>query len=177
MSSFQVYQSIGDDDDIEVEVPHFYAEICIAIMLFCFVGGSIAATAYIESYIDQTGIVEGQLKSRVVFVLWIAITIGRFVGLQDQISLSDFGLVVDLSLFCVGGFLAMLLIYLYPHSSNALWFGVAMYGFFHGPTVGFCQVGFLFLTSCFPEINSHVITPFLFTFILFFCSRPTLFSS
>ena len=144
MTSLQVNQASGDDCDIEVEVPHFYAEICISIMLFCFVGGSIAATAYIESYIDQTGIVENQFKSRVVFVLWISITIGRFVGLQDQISLSDFGLVVDLSMFCVGGFLAMLLIYLYPHSPKALWFGVGMYGFFHGPTVGFCQVGWRF---------------------------------
>ena len=135
-------------------------------MLFCFVGGSIAATAYIESYVAQTGIVEAQYKSRVVFVLWISITIGRFVGLQDQISLSDFGLVVDLSMFCIGGFLAMLLIFLYPHSPNALWFGVAMYGFFHGPTVGFCQVGFiLFLFDC---INLDDVTPpltYLYLFI------------
>ena len=127
------------DDRVEQSVPHFYTEICIAIMLFCFVGGSIAATAYIESYIEQIGIIDERHKSRVVFVLWISITLGRFVGVRDQIALSDYGLFVDLTFFCVGGSLGMFLIYMFPSSPLALWIGVAAYGFFHGPTVGFCQ--------------------------------------
>jgi hypothetical protein len=127
------------DDGVEQSVPHFYTEICIAIMLFCFVGGSIAATAYIESYVEQTGIIELRHKSRVVFVLWISITVGRFVGVRDQIALSDFGLYVDLTFFCIGGGLSIFLIYMFPLSPLALWIGIAGYGFFHGPTVGFCQ--------------------------------------
>ena len=119
--------------------PHFYAEMCISVMLFCFVGGSIAATAYFETYVVETAVVDAHQRSRVVFVLWLSITLGRFFGVRDQIALSDLGLTRDLSIFCVGGFLAMALIYSYPTSPTALWVGTALYGFFHGPTVGFCQ--------------------------------------
>ena len=131
--------SEDEHDRAQGFVPHFYTEVCIAVMLFCFVGGSIAATAYFETYVSETGVVEPRQRSHVVFVLWLSITLGRFFGVQDQIALSDFGLTVDLSIFCVGGSLAMALIYAYPTSPAALWVGTALYGFFHGPTVGFCQ--------------------------------------
>lgn len=120
-------------------VPHYYSEIAISVMLFCFVGGSISATAYIESYIDQTGIISSHQKGNLVFVLWISITAGRIAGVQDQRSLSDSGLSNHLSFLCLGGFFAMSLIFILPQSHTAMWIGTALYGFFHGPTVGFCQ--------------------------------------
>ena len=120
-------------------IPHFYTEMTISIMLFCFVGGSISATAYIESYIDQTHVISSSQKGNLVFILWISITLGRIVGVQDQRSLSDSGLTKHLSSLCIGGFLSMLAIFIFPESQLALWVGVSLYGFFHGPTVGYCQ--------------------------------------
>ena len=35
-------------------VPHYYSEVAMACIFFCFIGGCISATAYIESYIRQT---------------------------------------------------------------------------------------------------------------------------
>ena len=126
------------------DVPHYYTEIVISMMLFCFVGGGVSATAYLESYVDQTKIIDINYKARLIFVLWICITIGRIIGVRDQIALSDFGLYIDLTMFCIGGSISMFFVYMYPESSTALWIGIAFFGFFHGPTVGFCQVVLLF---------------------------------
>ena len=127
------------DHGHDSSIPHFHTEMTISIMLFCFVGGSISATAYIESYIDQTHVISGSQKGNLVFILWISITLGRIVGVQDQRSLSDSGLTKHLSSLCIGGFLSMLAIFIFPDSQLALWVGVSLYGFFHGPTVGYCQ--------------------------------------
>jgi hypothetical protein len=43
-----------------------------------------------------------------------------------------------LSIFCVGGFLSMLLVLWFPNNAEALWIGVAFYGLFNGPCVGYC---------------------------------------
>ena len=127
------------DDDHGSSILHFYTEMTISIMLFCFVGGSISATAYIESYIDQTHVISSSQKGNLVFILWISVTLGRIAGVQDQRSLSDSGLTKHLSSLRFGGFLSMLSIFIFPESRLALWIGVSLYGFFHGPTVGYCQ--------------------------------------
>ena len=128
-----------NDEKEESTVPHYYTEAAVSIMLFCFVGGSISATAYIESYIDQTGVISSRQKGSLVFILWISITLGRIIGVQDQRSLTNTALTRHLSLLCIGGFLSMLLVFIFPRRSAAIWVGTALYGFFHGPTVGFCQ--------------------------------------
>jgi hypothetical protein len=80
------------------------------------------------------------LTKRVPFlVLWLSITIGRFLGVYVQRFLGNDGVIFFLSVFSSGGFFGMLLVFLYPSSSTALWIGTITYGLFHGPTVGFCQ--------------------------------------
>ena len=108
-------------------------------MLFCFVGGGVTAAAYLETYIDQTKIIDNKYKEKIFFVFWFSLTIGRFAGCFVQQFLGDSGVIMSISLFSVGGFLSMILIFLFPYSTNALWIGVIFYGFFHGPTVGYCQ--------------------------------------
>jgi fucose permease len=106
-------------------------------MLFCFVGGGVTVTAYIESYVDQTNVIWSIHKPTLVFVLWVSITIGRIVGVIDQRYLTRGTLYIHLSLLCLGGFCSMMLITLAPRNSAALWIGTCCYGLFHGPTVGF----------------------------------------
>lgn len=133
-----------DSDDINdkregIIVPHYYSEMVISIMLFCFVGGCVSATAYIESYIDQTGVISKYQKGHLIFVLWMSITIGRILGVQDQRSFTDVGLTKHLTLLCLGGFLSMMIIFIFPGNPIVFWIGIASYGLFHGPTIGFTQ--------------------------------------
>jgi fucose permease len=79
-----------------------------------------------------------KLKILLVLVLWIAITIGRLAGVQDQRFLTNKSLPIHLSFLLVGGFLSMLLILWFPDSGECLWIGVAFYGLFNGPCVGYC---------------------------------------
>jgi MFS family permease len=144
LESHPIALGMLDSDDInekreDISVPHYYSEMVISIMLFCFVGGCVSATAYIESYIDQTGVISTYQKGYLIFVLWMSITIGRVVGVQDQRSLTDTGLTKHLTLLCLGGFLSMTIIFIFPGNSFVFWTGIASYGIFHGPTIGFTQ--------------------------------------
>lgn len=120
------------------EVPHYNVEIVIAIMVFCFIGGKVTSTAYLDTYIDDTGVIDVSHEATIVFVLWIAITIGRLAGVYDQRFLTNKTLPIHLSVFCVGGFLSMLLILWFPDNAQSFWVGVAFYGLFNGPCVGYC---------------------------------------
>jgi predicted MFS family arabinose efflux permease len=118
--------------------PHYYVEIIIGFMVFCFIGGKVTSTAYIKTYVEDTGVIDTSKEALLVLVLWIAITIGRLAGVQDQRFLTNKTLPIHLSVLCVGGFLSMLLILWFPKNAEALWIGVGAYGLFNGPCVGYC---------------------------------------
>ena len=124
---------------VDISIPHYHTEILIAIMLFCFVGGGVSCTAYLESYVDQTSAIDKKFKEKLFLALWLSITIGRFLGVYLQRFLSDDGIIFSTSILSLGGFFGMFLIFLFPTSSLALWTGTILYGLFHGPTVGYCQ--------------------------------------
>lgn len=118
--------------------PHYHVELVISLMVFCFIGGKVTTTAYLTTYVDDTGVISSSDDSMLIMVLWIAITVGRLAGVQDQRFLTNKTLPVHLSIFCIGGFLSMLLIMWFPNSGTGLWIGVAFYGLFNGPCVGYC---------------------------------------
>ena len=51
--------------------------------------GKVTSTAYLGTYVDDTGVIDAWLESRLVLVLWVAITIGRLAGVQDQRFLTN----------------------------------------------------------------------------------------
>lgn len=118
--------------------PHFHVEWALAIMVFWLIGGKVTSTAYIESYIDETGVVSSDDATFMIMVLWTMITIGRLAGLQDQRFTNTPRLYRHLSIILVGGTLAMSLVLIFPHRGVALWVGIAFYGLFNGPCVGYC---------------------------------------
>lgn len=87
---------------------------------------------------DQTGVIDATYESKLVLVLWIAITVGRLAGVQDQRFITNKTLPIHLSILCIGGCLSMLLVLWFPKNGAALWVGVAFYGLFNGPCVGYC---------------------------------------
>ena len=120
------------------KVPHYNVEIMLGCMVFCLIGGKVTSTAYLSTYVDDTGVIDTSNESGLVLVLWIAITIGRLAGVYDQRFLTNVTLPVHLSIFLIGGFLSMLLILWFPNNGPVLWIGVAFYGLFNGPCVGYC---------------------------------------
>jgi predicted MFS family arabinose efflux permease len=125
-------------DGGQTVIPHYHVEIAIAIMVFFFIGGKVTSTAYLVTYISETTIVPTTDESSVVLVLWIAITIGRLAGVWDQRFLTNKTLPIHLSLFCIGGTISMLLVLLFSDNADCFWVGVAFYGLFNGPCVGYC---------------------------------------
>lgn len=119
-------------------IPHYHVEMVVSFMVFCYIGGKVTSTAYIDTYIDETGVLSTDDEAAVVFVLWTAITVGRLAGVWDQRFLTNKTLPVHLSAFSIGGALAMLLILLFPDNGDCFWVGVAFYGLFNGPCVAYC---------------------------------------
>ena len=128
----------GNKQGNKLPSPHYRVEMVISVMVFCFIGGKVTTTAYLSTYVAETAVITTREGSILILVLWLAITVGRLAGVQDQRFLTNQTLPQHLSMFCTGGFLAMLLVFLFPHSSDALWIGVAAYGLFNGPCVGYC---------------------------------------
>jgi len=118
--------------------PHYYVEVVIGFMVFCLIGGKVTSTAYLDTYVDETGVIDSDNGPKLVLVLWIAITVGRLAGVQDQRFLTNKTLPIHLSILLLGGFLSMLLILWFPENPESLWIGIAAYGLFNGPCVGYC---------------------------------------
>lgn len=120
------------------KVLHYRSEYILAIMVFCFIGGKVTSTAYLDTYVDETGVIAVADEAKLVLVLWTAITIGRLAGVQDQRFLTNKTLPIHLSVLCVGGVLSLLLVLWFPKNADSLWIGIAFYGLFNGPCVGYC---------------------------------------
>jgi len=101
------------------------------------IGGKVAATSYFTSYVADTGVIDSSHASLLIMMLWVGISLGRIVGIFDQINLPTDRLYrnVYVQLWC--GAAGMALVLVKPNSARALWVGVLTYGFFNGPTIGY----------------------------------------
>ena len=118
-------------------VPHYRVEVILAGMGFWIVGSTMAVTAYLNDYILETKVIDEGYANVVVLVLWIAIAIGKTVGIIDQTTLNDETCVTHLFGLLLGTTLAMGLIMSDYQSSIRLWIGIALYGLFSGPRIGY----------------------------------------
>lgn len=126
-------------DNSDHKAPHYFVELFIAVMLFCFVGGQVDTVAYITPYVIHTKNVPNRAAGEVLTIFWVFVTIGRLIGVWDQRSISNDNLVRHLSICCILGSASMLLIVAYPSSPRLLWAGIAVYALTYGPTVGYCH--------------------------------------
>jgi predicted MFS family arabinose efflux permease len=161
---------------------NYVIEVLIAMMVFCFVGGKVAATAYLTVYIGDSGVVSVDQESNCMFLLWLAIAVGRLagtcvwqivcrlcfdsyilgsVGVYDQIYVTNETIRTHLTVFSLGGFAAVLLILQLQKSSSAFYIGVTLYGLFNGPCVGYCydlNNRCICLSALHYTCNNHVLT-------------------
>jgi len=116
----------------------FTLEGLFGTMIFLLIGANVTITAYIESYIDETGVINTNKESIVLMALWIGIAIGRLIGLRNQINIeNEFQLFIQLTLFFSAGGVLSLLVIIFSSSGLIFWFCVIGYGFFNGPCVGY----------------------------------------
>eukprot|EP00640_Fibrocapsa_japonica_P001173 CAMPEP_0113939948 /NCGR_PEP_ID=MMETSP1339-20121228/6157_1 /TAXON_ID=94617 /ORGANISM="Fibrocapsa japonica" /LENGTH=424 /DNA_ID=CAMNT_0000943597 /DNA_START=12 /DNA_END=1286 /DNA_ORIENTATION=+ /assembly_acc=CAM_ASM_000762 len=113
-------------------------ELLLGVMAFFLVGSKVTSTAYLTEYVVETEVIPIYDSSLLILVLWIAISLGRVVGIQDSRFVTTPSLYNHLTLFCLGGAVSVLMVQTFQMSSLALYLGTGFFGFFNGPTVGYC---------------------------------------
>ena len=117
---------------------HYNVEMNIAIMVFWVIGGGVTLNAYLDTYVDITGVLNPLKDSSLLLVLWINIALGRLIGVADQQFINTKSLINHLSLFLIGGFISISLVLIFPKNGDCLWIAVAFYGLWNGPCLGYC---------------------------------------
>lgn len=117
---------------------HFKVEFVISFMVFCLVGGKVAATAFLEKFVSDTDVVADHNKASLLLVMWLLIAVGRFAGILDQTQVTNRTLPIHLGLLLFLGGISVFFVLAYPHSPSAIWTGIALYGLWNGPCVGYC---------------------------------------
>lgn len=108
----------------------------------------MGATAYLESYVDDTDVIADSHAELLIVVLWTAITVGRLAGLQDQRHLTLPRLYRHSTILFLFGAASAATILIFNSSAFVLWAGIGAYGLFNGPTVGYCY-----------DLNNRVTMP------------------
>ena len=122
--------------DVEL-VPHYRVEVVLAGMGFWIVGSTMAITAYLNDYVIETKVIGEGYANVVVLVLWVAIAIGKMIGIADQTDLTDETCISHLFALLLGTTIAIGLIISDYQSSIRLWIGITLYGLFSGPRIGY----------------------------------------
>lgn len=95
----------------------------------------MAATAFLRQFADNTS--GSSRRSLLIVVLWLAITLGRVIGLRDQLTLTLVRLYRHASALCVGGAAAMFVLLVSSRSTVTLWITTTVFGLFTGPLLGY----------------------------------------
>ena len=95
----------------------------------------IAATAFLREFVDDTS---DESDAHILIVcLWLAITLGRVIGLRDQLTLALARLFRHVTILCVGGTAAMVFLLFLYRFKPVVWVSVMVYGCFTGPALGY----------------------------------------
>ncbi len=117
---------------------HFNVEIVLSMMVFMYIGGKVAITGYLYTFIEETKIIDPDHETSALLVLWIFITIGRLCGVYDQAYVNNTTLPIHLFVLSAAATMAMVSILVFHGRAIALWLGLAFFGLFNGPCVGYC---------------------------------------
>ncbi|CAN0001068.1 unnamed protein product [Laminaria digitata] len=104
-------------------------------IMFWFMGGRIAATAFLREFVDDTS--KASDAHILIVCLWLAITLGRVIGLRDQLTLALARLFRHVTILCVGGMVAMVVLLFLYRFQWVTWVSVVVYGCFTGPALGY----------------------------------------
>lgn len=95
----------------------------------------MAATAFLRQFaFDTSG---SSQRSLLIVCLWLAITLGRVIGLRDQLTLTLVRLYRHASTLSAAGACAMFVLLVFNRSTVMLWMTVTAFGLFTGPLLGY----------------------------------------
>jgi hypothetical protein len=132
----KVKVATGEDSPEKRSCP-YVVETLASFEALWLIGGKVSATSYFTTYVDETGVIPAHLAGLLIVMLWVGVSLGRLVGIFDQIGLSTERLMRNVYIQLLMGALGMGLIVAFPKSGPVLWTGVLVYGFFNGPTIGY----------------------------------------
>ncbi|CAM9623456.1 unnamed protein product, partial [Sphacelaria rigidula] len=99
----------------------------------------MTATAFIRQFADDTNMGSASNASLLVVLFWLVITLGRLLALRDQQTLTLVRLYRHLTIVAALGAAAMAILLFFVWAKDSLlWCTVIAFGFFHGPTLGYC---------------------------------------
>jgi len=135
----KLYDTAMEGDEIYQQKKSFsyVVELLASWEALWLIGGKVAATSYFTTYVDETGVIPDRLAGLLIVMLWVGISVGRIIGIFDQIGIKVEKLYLHLYLQLWGGALAMAAVLVFPNSGVVLWIGVIAYGVFNGPAIGY----------------------------------------
>lgn len=95
----------------------------------------VAATAFLRQFATDTS--GASNVPLLIVILWLSITLGRVVGLRDQLTLTLSRLYRHLAFVCLCGVIPMLFLLFFSRNVGVLWATVVFYGLLNGPTLGY----------------------------------------
>lgn len=95
----------------------------------------MAATAFLRQFAEDTS--SSSQRSLLIVCLWLAITLGRVVGLRDQLTLTLARLYRHVGALCAGAATTMFLLLVSSRTTAVLWITVIVFGLFTGPALGY----------------------------------------
>lgn len=119
--------------------PHYHVEMVVSVILFFVIGGINSATTFIAQYVDSAEIISYEKEPQIIFVFWIMVTVGRLLGVLDQIFISTTTIPYHMGIALFVGIIGMIIAISAQYSGEALWVGMVVYGIGSGPIVGFCS--------------------------------------
>lgn len=131
-------QGPGDESSADVEVQHYHVELLISLMIFLMIGGGEGIMFYLKIYINDTGVLPNEDGPTIFLVFFIAVTVGKLIGIADQAYLTNDSIVMHFFVLLAGSSVALGYIWYYPDDSNALWLGITFFGACQGPAIAYC---------------------------------------
>lgn len=111
------------------------------LLLFTLRGLSFlqdAVTAYLQTYIYNTGVVPSSKAQLVVVCLYVAFILGGLGGMAHQHYVALPGLYRNLTIFLYAGATVGVVLIIFKNSPVALWAGIAAYGLSNAPLWSYC---------------------------------------
>lgn len=116
-------------------IKHYYVEVLAGLALMTSNGAISSLTAYLETYVDDTGVIDSDYESYLVMVFWVGLIAGNMYIAFGQVS-STIETMYTIFVACsVTGVTICAFLLLFPSSAVLLWSLIAVLGIVVGPGV------------------------------------------
>jgi hypothetical protein len=136
-------EEVCDEQQENTAIPiypsHYRAEILIGLSMCLLNGMSLSVSTYLETFADESAAESITVANYQVTIFWLAVCIGRLIGVMDQFELvSRENIVLRISGWSFASCVCALFWFGFPYTLDSIWVCVVLMGFLFGPTIGYC---------------------------------------